>query len=72
MSLAMNSSNWRARGAEGRDYRTTQRSGNHREAGSRKVSSEPTYDTRIYVGNMPYIAQRKDVERLFEDEELNI
>jgi RNA recognition motif-containing protein len=32
----------------------------------KRTDPEPASATHIYVGNMPYTAQRRDVEELFE------
>jgi hypothetical protein len=64
---ALKSSNWRTRTEVEQDSCERQRDVVYGERGQRTASCEPESGTRIYVGNMPYTAQRRDVEQLFED-----
>jgi hypothetical protein len=74
MSLdrALKSSNWRARTDAQQISRDRQRVMRHSDNGQGTSSCEPMSSNRIYIGNMPYTAQRRDVERLFEGKNLQM
>jgi RNA recognition motif-containing protein len=57
-----------SRRREEMNHRRDNRIGGIEGGGEEKVVEEVGFDgTRIYVGNMPYIAQKGDVEKLFAD-----
>lgn len=86
MDRATRSMNWRTDRIQApeasSDQRTPRQENDYREKVRRQRSQnhsrdqasmpEPANSSRVYVGNLSYIAQKKDIEGLFADAGLNM